>query len=58
MYEDARYTREEVPLLLEECEQAKAQASQHPGGIRALRKLIFACTEAIKAEGPLVLACD
>ncbi|MES2462803.1 MAG: hypothetical protein V4671_19650, partial [Armatimonadota bacterium] len=49
LYEDALFSSEEVPLLREECERAKNQAN-HPGGIRALRKLIFAANEAIEAK--------
>ncbi len=61
MYEDAVYAREEVPLLREESERARAQLSQppiHPGGIRALRKILFACRAAIQADSSLVFGCD
>jgi hypothetical protein len=57
IYEDVSYTPGEVKQLHEECLRVKTYTS-HPDALRALRKLIFACDEALKVGQGLFLASD
>ncbi len=57
IYEDVAYTPEEVKQLCEECLKIQV-ATTSPSALRALRKLIFACDEALKVGQALFLASD
>lgn len=57
LYEDYRFTPEEIQRLREECLDAKSKVS-NPGAIKALRKLTFACEEASKRGFNLMFICD
>ncbi len=57
MYEDYVFTPEEVKKLREECLKVKSIAS-NPSADLALRKLIYACDEALKDNFHLMFSGD
>jgi hypothetical protein len=57
MYEDYIYIPEEVIELRNECFHLKTKMTE-PNAIKALRKLIYACTEVSKTRCNLMFVCD
>jgi hypothetical protein len=57
MYEDAAFLPEELPQLRSECLQVKSETTDSQA-VKALRKLIYACDEAIKRGFCLLLSGD
>jgi len=57
VYEDAAFLPEEVPQLRSECLQVRTETT-NAEAVRAPRKLIYACDEAIKRGFCLLLSGD
>ena len=57
MYEDYLFTTQEILSLRYECERLKLELKEKDA-IKAVRKLIYASDEAIKAEFNLMFVCD
>ena len=57
MYEDYVFTQPEAEELRAECIQLKSRLTDD-AAVKALRKLIYACDEAIKANCTFMLVCD
>lgn len=57
IYEDVAYTHDEVKQLYKEC-LAVQSSTTDPHALRALRKLVYACDEALKSGMGLFLAGD
>lgn len=57
MYEDYEFDLTQTKTLREECIKLRPQATE-PEAIKALRKLIYGCDQAIALNGNLFFSCD